>query len=150
MSLVAFLATRIKLPPWLIEALLAALLVLGIWLSGVFHERARVEIRTVKQKVQVEKRVIETDHSLDAEIADLRAYRVTHPEQPVRLCLSMRIQGPAQGQPSTPAADVQPVPGSGDRLRTEPGPDIAGLLGLLASRADEVSAGLRRRQELEP
>ena len=151
MSLVAFLATRIKLPPWLIEALLAGLLVLGIWLSGVFHEKRRIEIRTVERQVQVEKRVIETDHSHDQELTDLRAYRASHPEQPVRLCQSARKPITPQRQPSAATADVQLLPGSNPEVRpTGDPPDISGLLILLGLRADEVSALLRRRQELEP
>lgn len=150
MSLVAFLATRIKLPPWVIEALLAVLLVMGIWLSGVFHEKARIETRIVKQQVEVEKRVIETDHSHDQELVDLRAYRASHPEQPIRLCHSSPTPIAAQRQPSAATADVLPVLTGDSGVREQPGPDISGLLDLLGARADEVSALLRRRQTLEP
>ena len=151
MGVVAFLATRVRLPPWVIEALLVALIVAGIWLSGVFHEKARVEMRIVKQQVQVEKRVIETDHSHDQELADLRAYRDAHPVQPVRLRQCTRSPIAPQGQPSAATADVQPLPGSNPEVRpTGDPPDISGLLSLFGLRADEVSALLRRRQELEP
>lgn len=150
MSLVALLATRIRVPPWLIELALAGLLVLGIWLSGVFHEKARIETRIVKQQVQVEKRVIETDHSHDQELSYLRAYRASHPVQPVRLCQPIRVPIAAPRQPSAATGDLQPVSAGDSQLRPEPGPDISGMLELLSDRADEVSAGLRRRQELEP
>lgn len=150
MSLVALLATRIRVPPWLIELALAGLLVLGIWLSGVFHEKARIETRIVKQQVQVEKRVIETDHTHDQELSDLRAYRASHPVQPVRLCQPARVPIAAPRQPGAATGDLQPVSAGDSQLRPEPGPDISGMLELLSIRADEVSAGLRRRQELEP
>lgn len=150
MSIVALLATRIRVPPWLIELALAGLLVLGIWLSGVFHEKARIETRIVKQQVQVEKRVIETDHSHDQELSDLRAYRTSHPVQPMRLCQPIRVPIAPPRQPGAASGDIQQVSGSTDQLQPEQHPDIGQLLGLLALRADEVSAGLRRRQELEP
>lgn len=149
-GLVAFLATRIRVPPWLIELALAGLLVLGIWLSGIFHEKARIETRIVKQQVQVEKRVIETDHAHDQELSDLRAYRAAHPVQPVRLCQPARMPIATPRQPSAATGDLQQVSAGDSQLRPEPGPDISGMLELLSDRADEVSAGLRRRQELEP
>lgn len=149
-GLVAFLATRIRVPPWLVELTLAGLLVLGIWLSGVFHEKAHIETRIVKQQVQVEKRVIETDHSHDQELADLRAYRASHPVQPIRLCKPASMPSSASRQPSAATTDVFPVSTGDHGVREEPGPDISRLLELLGGRADEVSATLRRRQELEP
>lgn len=151
MGLVAFLATRIKLPPWAVEIILGALLVLAIWLSGIFHEKAKERVRTITQQVQVEKRVVETDHSHDQELADLRAYRDAHPLTAIRLCHSQRLpERPAEGLPSAPTGDVQPVPAGDNGLREQSGPDISELLDLLGKRADEVSAGLRRRQALEP
>lgn len=151
MGLVAFLATRIKLPPWAVEVLLGALLVLAIWLSGIFHEKGAETVRIIRQQVQVEKRVVETDHSHDQELADLRAYRDAHPLTAVRLCNPPRLpERPAERLQSTHGGDVQPLPSGDSSLRAEPGPDISGLLELLAGRADEVSADLRRRQELEP
>lgn len=152
MGLVALLAARIKLPPWLIEALLAGLLILGIWLSGVFHEKARIERQVVKEQVEVEKRVLVTDHSHDQELSELRSYRDAHPVQPVRLCRANVLPPRSpEGHPGPTTADVLPVPGSDPLVRPagDP-PDIADLLGLLALRADQMSAGLRRRQELEP
>lgn len=150
MSLVAFLATRIRVPPWLIEVVLAGLLVLGIWLSGVFHEKARIETRIVKQQVEVEKRVIETDHTHDQELADLRDYRASHPVQPVRLCKPASVPTAPPRQPSAASGDVQQVSAGDSQLRPDPGPDISGMLEALAGRADSVSATLRRRQQLEP
>ena len=139
------------IPRWAWEALGVSALIAGIWLSGAWHERTVIQTRTVKQEVQVEKRVIETDHSHDQELADLRAYRASHPLEPVRLCITDPLPtSTAQGQPGTVSTDVQPLPGGNPSVRAEPGPDISSLLNLLALRADEVSAGLRRRQELEP
>lgn len=145
----AFLAF---VPRWVWELIGGAALVLAIWLSGVFHERAVVRTRVVKQEVQVEKRIVETDHSHDQELAALRAYRSAHPPVTVRLCVPDRVPSPAAPRRAgTAASGVQPVPSrdhSGGARQA--GPDIFPLLEALAARADQVSAGLRRRQELEP
>jgi len=150
LSLIGKLLGWTGIPQWLLELLVIALVVLGIYFSGVFHERAVIKTQTVTKKIEVEKRVVETDHSHDKELADLRAYRAGHPEQPVRLCKSISVPTAAPRQPSADTADVQPVSGPDPGIRAEPGPDISELLGLFALRADEVSAGLRRRQALEP
>lgn len=138
------------LPQWLLELLVIGLLVGAIWYWGFHTEHTIVQTRIVKQQVQVEKRVIETDHSHDQELSDLRAYRDSHPELPVRLCVPSRVPAAPPRQPSAAGSDVQPVPAGDYGVREEPGPDISGLLDLLAFRADQVSAGLRRRQTLEP
>jgi hypothetical protein len=146
--MMAFLAL---VPRWVYEALGAAALVAAIWFSGVFHERAVIQTRVVKQEVQVEKRIVETDHSHDQELTELRAFRDSHTVEPVRLCVADTVHAPAaEGQPSTAADAVQPVSSGDSSVRQEPGPDISGLLEALAARADQVSADLRRRQELEP
>lgn len=150
MSLIALALRWTGLPQWALELLVIGLLLGGIWYWGFHTEHTIVKERIIRQQVEVEKRVIETDHSQDQELAALRDYRAHHPEQPVRLCQPASMPSAAPRQPSTAAADVQPVPGSGAQLRPEAGPDIGELLGLLALRCDAVSAGLRRRQELEP
>src|SRR5262245_41810576 len=124
--MMAFLAL---VPRWVYEVLGAAALVAAIWFSGVFHERAVIQTRVVKQEVQVEKRIVETDHSHDQELTDLRAFRDSHPVQPVRLCVADVVHAPAiEGQPSAAPGSVQPVPPGDSGIRSEPGPDISGLL----------------------
>ena len=150
MSLIALALRWTGLPQWALELIVIGLLLGGIWYWGFHTEHTIVQTRIVKQQVEVEKRVIETDHSQDQELAALRDYRARHPEQPVRLCQSASVPSAAPRPSSTTIADVQRVPRPDTGLRPEPGPDIGELLGLLALRADEVSAGLRRRQALEP
>lgn len=150
MSLIALALRWTGLPQWVLELAIIGLLLAGIWYWGFHTEHTIVQTRIVKQQVEVEKRVIETDHSHDQELADLRAYRVSHPEQPVRLCLTPRVPIAPARQPSAATADIQPVPRPDPGIRPEQGPDISELLGLFALRADEVAAGLRRRQLLEP
>lgn len=139
------------LPQWAIELAVVVVVAGGLVFYGAHHEKVRIETKVQKQIVQVEKRVIETDHTHDQELADLRAYRAANPNS-VRLCvagnnLSAR---PAEGQPGAAAGTVQPVSPGDSSSGTEQGPDIFPLLDLLAARADEVSALLRRRQEIDP
>ena len=150
MSLIALALRWTGLPQWALELIVIGLLLGGIWYWGFHTEHTIVQTRIVKQQVEVEKRVIETDHSHDQELADLRAYRAGHPEQPVQLCQSTSVPIAPPRQPSAAPTDVQPVPGPDPSIRPESGPDIGELLGLLALRADQVAADLRRRQQLEP
>jgi hypothetical protein len=149
-SLIARVLGWSGLPQWALELIIIGLLLGAVWYWGFHTEHTIVQTRVIKQQVEVEKRVIETDHSHDQELADLRAYRAAHPVQPVRVCQSAGVPIAAPRQSSAASADVQPMPGPDPGLRPEAGPDIGSLLGLLALRADEVSATLRRRQALEP
>ena len=139
-----------RLPQWALELIVIGLLLGGIWYWGFHTEHTIVKERIVKQQVQVEKRVIETDHTYDQELSDLRAYRAAHPVQPVRLCQSASVPSAAPRQPSAASGDVLAVSAGDSQLRPESGPDISHLLELLAGRGDAVSATLRRRQQLEP
>lgn len=145
----AFLAL---VPSWVYKAL-GVVAVLGLaWLSGLLHEKRIVETRVVKQEVQVEHTIVQVDHSHDQELADLRAYRAAHPIDAVSLCVSNDLPATASQGPTSPSAGgIQQVP-TGDRSSgsAQAGPDIGGMLDLLAAKADEVSAGLRARQEIEP
>lgn len=149
-SLIARVLGWSGLPQWALELIVVGLLLGGIWYWGFHTEHTIVKERIVKQQVEVEKRVIETDHSHDKELSDLRAYRAAHPVHPVRLCLPASVPAAAPRQPGAAAADLQPVPGPDPGIRPEPGPDLSELLGLLALRADEVGASYRRRKILEP
>ena len=150
MSLIALALRWTGLPQWALELNVIGALLGGIWYWGFHTEHTIVKERIVKQQVEVEKRVIETDHSHDEELAVLRAYRDAHPVQPVRLCQSAPVPSAAPRQPGAASGDILTVPSGGAGVRPEPGPDISRLLEILAGRADEVSAELRRRQELEP
>ncbi len=150
MSLIALALKWTGLPQWALELIVIGLLLGTVWYWGFHTEHTIVQTRIVKQQVEVEKRVIETDHSHDQELTDLRAYRAAHPVEPLRLCQPASVPIAAPRQPSAASGDVQQV-SAGDRdVRPAGGPDISRLLDLLAGRADEVSATLRRRQELEP
>lgn len=150
MSLIALVLKWTGLPQWAMEALIIGLLLAGIWYWGFHTEQTIVQTKIVKQQVEVEKRVIETDHSHDQELADLRAYRDAHPVRPVRLCQPAAVPSAAPRQAGTLNGNVQPVSQGDSGVRSAGGPDISRLLDLLGGRADEVSAALRRRQQLEP
>lgn len=150
MSVIALALRWTGLPQWALELIVIGVLLAGIWYWGFHTEHTIVQTRIVKQQVQVEKRVIETDHSHDQELSDLRAYRASHPVQPIRLCQPAGVPIAPPRQPSAASGDVLPVSEGNSSLRPEPGPDISHLLDLLGNRADEVTALLRRRQELEP
>lgn len=150
MSVIALALRWTGLPQWALELIVIGALGAGIWYWGFHTEHTIVKERIVRQQVEVEKRVIETDHSHDQELADLRAYRAAHLLQPLRLCQPASVPIAPPRQPSAARGDVLEVSTRDSGLRPEPGPDISGMLDLLAGRADGVSATLRRRQELEP
>lgn len=114
--------------------------------------RATAEAETTKLTQQAE----EAAHAHDQELSDLRAYRDSHPVQPVRLCFNANHSEPrvpaaagsdaSHGAAGARAADVQPVPAGDSGIRPGSGPDISGLLEALAGRADQVSAQLREYQ----
>lgn len=148
MSLIGKLLGWTGIPQWLLEVGIIAVVVGAIWLSGVFHEKGKIELRTIKQQAEAEHQVIVTDHSHDQELSDLRQYRATHPLNPFRVPVCPVTAGASGGRPSPAPGDVLPLPTRDSDVSS--GPDVSGLLDLLAARADEVSAALRRRQTLEP
>lgn len=141
-------------------AFLAALAAgIGFWHHRTYEagrQSAFAEVALATAKIEAERkgRAAAAETARDQELTALRAYRDAHPERPVRLCLgSARVPAtPAdQRQPGAPAGDVLPLP-AGDH-RSGPrgeGPDIGGLLELLAARGDQVSADLRKRQAIQP
>jgi len=139
------------LPTWAIELAVVGIVAGSLVWYGAHHEKVRIETRVQKQMVEVEKRVVETDHSHDQELADLRAYRAAHPLS-VRLCVAGNNLPPraVEGQPGAPGGNLLPMPAGDSGAGTGPGSDIFPLLDLLAARADEVDALLRRRQRIEP
>ncbi|MDE2105822.1 MAG: hypothetical protein KGL39_51840, partial [Patescibacteria group bacterium] len=85
--------------------------------------------------------------SYHAEIDSLRLHPIGLP--PIRLCIN--VPGSAPGHQAargpagtgTPAADVRHLPSGDSPVRAVQGPDVSGLLGLLAGRADDTAAQLR-------
>lgn len=156
--MIALLLGWTKLPQWALELVALGLVAGGVWLwhheafeSGVKAEVAKVEAQQAKTTAQLEARATTAEHAHDTELNTLRDYRSTHPEQPVRLCVSTpSVQAPAVvavGRSAIAAPGViQPVPAGDSGVREQPGPDIGGLLEALAARADEVTAQARELQ----
>jgi hypothetical protein len=153
----------IPVKDWCYIAAISALLAGGVYLhheiyeSGVKAEVAKVEKQAAKETAALQVKATAAEHSHDAEIADLQAYRTAHPEQSVQLCLNtaapvrpeISAESGASGAGSA-ASGIQQVPardsGSG---QGRAGPDIGGMLELLAARADQVSAQVREFQARE-
>jgi hypothetical protein len=156
---------------WIYCGLIAAILAGGVWYhhklitEGVADQLAadtvasdKLQAEAAKQTADLQARATAAEQAYDKEQNDDAAYRSAHPIQPVRLCLGAPQTGgrsvPQAGaavagnaSPGTAAANVPNLPGanSGSGGGTS-GPDIAGLLSLLAQRADNVSAVLREFQ----
>jgi hypothetical protein len=119
---------------------------------------ATIVANTVKQTAELQTKATMAEQAYDQEQSENAAYRSAHPIQPVRLCLSTSHPGsgvmpqtgaakPRDANPSAPSANVSSVPSANSsRGGRASGPDISNLLGLLAQRADAVSAVLREYQ----
>lgn len=96
------------------------------------------------------------EHAHDDEITQLKTYRDSHPDGPVRLCLADNRGKvvPSTGATHTgnestgpSAGGVQPMPaGNHSSGSGSAGPDIFPMLDALAAQADNVSASLREFQ----
>lgn len=126
-----------------------------IYETGVQAEVAKVTKQAAAETAALAAKAAAAEHSHDQELAELTAYRNAHPEQPVRLCLNpvgaVRAPSAAERFPGAATGGIQPLPagdpGGGPGAT---GPNIGGLLELLAARGDQISASLRERQRIEP
>jgi hypothetical protein len=163
MSILTFLFSWTKLPSWGLELILVGVLTGGatyvhhrIYESGVKAEVAKVQKVAAAQTAAAEAKATTAEHAHDTEIANLNAYVAAHPEQPVRLCYDPAAELPPRStvaraaSPSAAAGNVQPVHGGDSGVRPTAGPDIGGLLNILANRADQISAALREFQARTP
>jgi hypothetical protein len=160
-----------KLPQWALELILIAAVAGGVWYwqhhliaEGVDKqkaadaiERKALEADTAKLTAQLQAKASTAEQAYDKERNANLEYQQSHPSRPVRLCLSTDNSGKILPQAGatiagnatagTPTPNVSEVPSgnSGGGAGTA-GPDISGMLSLLASRADDVSATLREFQ----
>lgn len=176
MSILALLFSRTKVPALAQEAFLALAVALAITLVGLHYHHKIFEEGIAAQKAEdqkdidrlsVENAQIAAESQAKANMAereyaksqeDESEYRRTHPSGPVRLCLSTPSQGNSglpktsgtnPGDAGTGAAQTNvPAVPDGDRTTGQgtAGPDISGLLELLAVKGDKVSAQLREFQ----
>lgn len=161
------LLALVPIKDWIYCGLLVAVIAGGFWYhhkligEGIAEQRladdrasATLAANTAKQTAELQVRATTAEQAYDKERADTQNYRDSHPLQPVRLCVDSHNRGsivPKAGAAnsgdagtSTAAKDLHDVP-SGDNSGREgaAGPDISGMLELLASKADDVSAVLR-------
>lgn len=160
-----------KLPQWALELLVIAAVAGGIFYwqhhlieKGINEQKAadaaaskKIEEDTAKQTAELKARATTAEQAYDKEHADNQNYRDSHPIGPVRLCANnaSRPIVPAGGSVNprnegtgSATANVPEVPGRDNRSgAAEAGPDISGLLGLLAAKADDVSGRLREFQK---
>jgi hypothetical protein len=146
---------------WIVALVLA---IGGAFAFGVQHGASSVRLEdakavakaTAKANAETAKLNDQLQGALNAKAqsdAALAAYNAANPLEPVRLCLAPAralpgAQTAARGANSTaPAAgDVQPLPSGDSGLRTGAGPDVSGLLSVLAGKADALSDQTRALQ----
>src|ERR1700761_4448292 len=149
-----------------------AALVLVIFFGGVYLEHKLSDARYEALELKDAKAAAQAQAKADAEQAELiskantaeanyetehnalLAYAAANPLTGVRLCIPSTAKVPATGSVIPGAKGPDPTPGavlqvpSGDSgIRQEPGPDIGNLLGILADKADELSAKAREQQQ---
>ena len=178
MSLIATLLGWTGMPQWALELIAIGVVAAGaVGAFWIYHHHVFVEGIHAQQvadqrasaKVVAEARA-ETKAAQAAADAAHAAYlqemshealtAARHPLPAVRLCLDAYAGGPGVPEagaahpgnagPGAPAGRVSQVPGANRPVRPRTGPDIAGLLELLAGRADQVSAVLREYQARNP
>lgn len=152
MLFLTFLSSYWK--PLLAIVAIAGLVFSGVYLSGVWYARGKADQALIDKEAALkaaeadETKIIAAVHSNDDELADLRAYRASHPDVPVHVGVCnapARVSPPgvagAARTSSAPPVVLQPVPTPDTNGVSDA--DRGAMLGRLAERADEVSAQLR-------
>ena len=134
----------------------------GIHAQQVADQRASAKL-VAKARAVTKAAQAQANAAHDAylqEVANEQVVAARHPLPAVRLCLNAHRGGlrlPEAGTPhsgnagtSTAPGRVPALPGANHPVRPRRGPDISGLLELLAARADQVSAVLREYQARNP
>ena len=174
MSIVGLLLAWTGMPQWALELLAIALVAAGavgafwiyhhhVYVEGIHAQQVadqRASAKVVAQaRAETKAAQAQANAAHDAYLQEISHEALTaarHPLPAVRLCLDAYAGGPSvpeagaahpgNASGSTPSGRVSQVPGANRPVRPRTGPDIAGLLELLAGRADQVSAVLREYQ----
>ena len=178
MSLIGLMLGWTGLPKWATELIavgaIAAAAVGGFWIyhhhvyvegihaQQVADQRASAKL-VAKARAETKAAQAQANAAHDAylqEVANEQVLAARHPLPAVRLCLNAHRGGfslpeagtahPGNAGASAAAGGVPALPGANHRVRPRRGPDISGLLELLAGRADQVSAVLREYQARNP
>lgn len=163
------LLAMIPVKDWLYGGLIVLLIVCGIHVhhkliaEGIAEQKAAddkavaaLTQQTAKQTAELQAKATMAEQAYAKELQSLNDQPSL---QPVRLCLDSHSRGPVlskggaqvggnQAAGASPG-DVLSMPAGDSGGGDGAGPDISSLLGLLASRADELSAELREDQARE-
>ncbi|MGC8519961.1 MAG: hypothetical protein ACP5P4_15805 [Steroidobacteraceae bacterium] len=178
MSIVGAVLGWTGLPQWALELIAVGVVAAGavgafwlyhhhVYVEGIHAQQAadqRASAKVIAQARAETKAAVATAQAAhDAYIQEIAHEAVTaarHPLPAVRLCLdsypgasSVPQAGaahPGNAHPGPTPGGVPALHASGHRVRAGRGPDISGLLDLLARRADQVSAELREYQARNP
>ena len=178
MSLIGLMLGWTGLPKWATELIavgaIAAAAVGAFWIyhhhvyvEGIHAQQVADQRASAKVVAQARAKTKAAQAAADAahtaylqEMSHEALTAARHPLPAVRLCLDAYAGGPGAPEagaahpgnagPSAAAGRVSQVPGANRPVRPRTGPDIAGLLELLAGRADQVSAVLREYQARNP
>lgn len=164
MSIVALLFGWTKLPAWVQELIAIAILLLALFLAvkwwdhklyeeGIAAQQAIDQKNSAADKAVLEARATTAEKQDAQDQANLTAFRNANPIGAVRLCvptpahLQARAPLTLGGSAVAPTPGVQQMPsGNSGSGGSTAGPDISGMLDLLAARADEVTAQARELQ----
>lgn len=171
MSILALLFSWTKLPQWAIELVVIMALCIGfaiyhhhVFATGIAAQQAadravsaRIETQAAIATQAAQDAANRAEESYREEIARSAAAAAARPLGPVRLCIDAHVGSPGLPEAgaahsgnagaSTPAWIVPAMPDSNPGLRPEwAGPELDGLLGAWAAKADQVSATLREFQ----
>ena len=171
MSILGFFFGWTKLPQWAVELAVIAALCLGfalyhhhVYATGIRAQQetdtavsAKIEAQAAAATQAAQDAANRAEESYREEIARNAAAAAARPLGPVRLCIDAHVGGtgvPEGGRAiagtssaSAPSGSVPGMPEGNTGLRQErAGPDLDGLLGAWADRADQVSATLRESQ----
>lgn len=172
--MIATLLGWTKLPQWALELIVIAIVAGGVWYWQ--HERFEAGISaqvladakardaliaaTNKQTADLQAKATMAEQAYDKEHQSNIEYQRDNPIEPVRLCIATQSGGShlpkgssanvGNAKTGTAAGDVLAVPQGNNRSRSgASGPDISGMLNLLAAKADDVSGVLREFQRHE-
>ncbi len=178
MSIVGLLLGWTGLPKWASELVLIGIVAAGavgafwlyhhhVYVEGIHAQQVadqRASAKVVAQaRAETKAAQAQANAAHDAYLQEISHEAIAaarHPLPAVRLCLDAHRGGfslpeagatyPGNAGASTAAGGVPALPGADHPVRSRRGPDISGLLELLAGRADQVSAVLREYQARNP
>jgi hypothetical protein len=155
---------------WLMELILLALIVVGVWVLcehlisvGVQRQKdadakayAQLVVDNVRKEAALQTKADQAKADYESEHSALESYRASQPLHG-GLCHDQRrssvpeATGTHSGDEAarTGAATVQPVLAGDPEIGGRADPDVRHLLDVLAGRADEVSSALREFQRRE-